>query len=110
MGVDIKWEGLDKLQDNLEKAATLDDIKRVVRHQEKTLLETAQEHAVKKSAGGEFYGGYSGIERSQGGIYDDLKTDLLISTKEKSGIYVTSAPTHLMNTPSQFTTKKFLQR
>lgn len=25
MGVDIKWEGLDKLQDNLEKAATLDD-------------------------------------------------------------------------------------
>lgn len=26
MGVDIKWEGLDKLQDNLEKAATLDDI------------------------------------------------------------------------------------
>ena len=54
MGVDIKWEGLDKLQDNLEKAATLDDIKRVVRHQEKTLLETAQEHAVKKSAGGEF--------------------------------------------------------
>ena len=36
MGVDIKWEGLDKLQDNLEKAATLDDIKRVVRHQEKT--------------------------------------------------------------------------
>ena len=58
MGVDIKWEGLDKLQDNLEKAATLDDIKRVVRHQEKTLLETAQEHAVKKSAGGEFYGGH----------------------------------------------------
>ena len=78
MGVDIKWEGLDKLQDNLEKAATLDDIKRVVRHQEKTLLETAQEHAVKKSAGGEFYGGYSGIERSQGGIYDDLKTDLYL--------------------------------
>lgn len=33
--MDIKWEGLDKLQDNLEKAATLDDIKRVVRHQEK---------------------------------------------------------------------------
>lgn len=78
MGVDIKWEGLDKLQDNLEKAATLDDIKRVVRHQEKTLLETAQEHAVKKSAGGEFYGGYSGIERSKGGIYDDLKTDLYL--------------------------------
>lgn len=76
MATDIKWEGLDELQDNLEEAVRMEDIKRVVRHQERNLIKTASKHAVKSSEGGEFYGGYSGVEQSLGNIKNSLGTDL----------------------------------
>lgn len=106
MGVDIKWEGLDKLQDNLEKAVTLDDIKRVVRHQEKTLLETASKHAVKASEGGVFAGGYSGVEQSLGNIKNNMKTDLYleglavgIGTTAEHAAYVEYGTRHMPAEP-----------
>ena len=106
MGADIKWEGLDKLQENLEKAATLDDIKRVVRHQEKNLIETASKHAVKASEGGVFAGGYSGVEQSLGNIKNNLKTDLYeeglavgIGTTAEHAAYVEYGTRHMPPEP-----------
>lgn len=65
---EVRIEGLEELQGVLLKHSQMDDIKRVVAHQEKNLIEELSKNAVRSSEGGVFAGGYSGEERSIGGI------------------------------------------